>query len=215
MTKPIAIYTRVSTTEQAISGLGLAAQAGACSRYCDLVFNGQERRSFEEHASARSLASRPILSAILNHAADFHALVVLRLDRLARNTIEFLQILTRLRAAGCNLHSVQERLDTDSPAGKVMTTIIAAFAEYERDLIGSRTRDAMAQAKSRGTHCGRPPFGFVASPLRANTQLLPLAKKVRDLSLARLSTYQIARLTGLPHSTVRYIARNPIYDERR
>jgi len=211
MTKPIAIYTRVSTSEQAISGLGLEAQASACSSYADLTLNGHRRQLFTEQASAASIRSRPVLATILDNASSFSALIVKRLDRLARNTRELLDILARLSLAGCRLHSVTEHLDTDSPAGKVMTTIIAAFAEYERDLIASRTRDAMAIAKSHGKHCGRPPFGFNARPFGPVKADCRLALDCQAMHRRGLSSYQIARVTGLPHSTVRYVIRNPIY----
>jgi len=211
MSEAIAIYLRVSTSEQAISGLGLEAQASACRRYADISFDGASRSVFEEHASAASIAGRPVLSAILAEAHQFAHLVVMRLDRLARNTFELLSILRTLSQAGCQLHSVTERLDTSSPSGKVIVTLLAAFAEYERDLISTRTRDAMRQAKIQGRHLGRRPFGFAGPGLVPDPARLPIALRCQDLWQAGFSSYRIAALVGLPVTTVKYLVRNPIY----
>jgi len=150
-------YLRVSTEEQAVSGLGLAAQRAAIETEC-------ARRGLEllvvhtdPGLSGKSLA-RPGLSAVL---ADLDAgrgtvLMVAKLDRLSRSVHDATGLLLRADRAGWGLIALDANVDTTTPQGAAMTQVLAVFAELERRLIGERTKAALAVKKAQGVKLGRP-----------------------------------------------------------
>lgn len=151
-------YVRVSTDEQANSGLGLAAQRKViedeCQRRCwalDQVFE-------DAGASAKSLTGRPALADALaglrGHRAD--ALVVAKLDRLSRSLLDFAGLMDQSRREGWSLVILDLGVDTTTPSGEMIANVMATFAQFERRLIGQRTKDALAAKRSDGTRLGRP-----------------------------------------------------------
>jgi len=154
----VAGYIRVSTIDQAESGLGLAAQRAALEAEC-------ERRGWtltevfaDEGASGKSTKGRQALAAALDAvssgAAD--ALMVTKLDRLSRSLSDFSRIIDRAGDEGWNLVALDLAIDLSTPSGELVAAIMAASAQWERRVIGDRTKDALAQAKARGTRLGRP-----------------------------------------------------------
>ena len=139
-------YFRVSTQAQGASGLGLDAQRAAVSSYVDSV-GGNLVASYEEVESA-SAKDRPELQRAIATAKSKKAmLVIAKLDRLARN-VSFVSKL---------LESGVEFVAADMPhANKLTIHIISAVAEYEREVIAKRTKDALAAAKARGVKLGNP-----------------------------------------------------------
>jgi DNA invertase Pin-like site-specific DNA recombinase len=85
------------------------------------------------------------------------ALVVAKLDRLARSVHDFSGIVARSAKRGWSLVVIDLELDMTEPAGKLMANILASFAEFERDLIGKRTKEALAVRRAQGVRLGRPP----------------------------------------------------------
>lgn len=99
-----------------------------------------------------------VANRLLDQLRADDVLVVSRLDRLARSTRDLLEIAELLKQAGAGLRSLHEPwADTTSPAGRMVLTIFAGMAEFERDLINERTSSGRAQAKTRGVRFGRPP----------------------------------------------------------
>lgn len=150
-------YVRVSTIEQADSGLGMEAQRATIDREVD-------RREWslcdvyvDAGASGKSLVGRPGLAVALDvldgRGAD--VLVVAKLDRLSRSLLDFASLMDRAQRRGWSVVALDLGVDTTTPAGEMMVNVLAAFAQYERRIIGQRTKEAMAQAKARGVHCGR------------------------------------------------------------
>lgn len=137
-------YIRVSTSEQnpALQSDALEA-AGVTKIYSDLGVSG-------------SLANRPQLDALLKYVRDGDVVVVWKLDRFGRNTRHTLTLLATLAERGVGFRSITEGLDSAGPMGRAMITIIAAFAELERDTIRERTVAGLAAAKARGRVGGRP-----------------------------------------------------------
>lgn len=150
-------YVRVSTEEQAVSGLGLADQrtaiesAAAARGWVDLKFISDEGHS------ARSLG-RPGISEALAALSDRRAsvLVVSKLDRLSRSVLDFATLMQRARHEGWELVVLDLALDTMTPSGALMANVMSSFAEYERHLIGARTSAALQQLKAQGVRLGRP-----------------------------------------------------------
>jgi len=151
-------YIRVSTEDQADSGAGLEAQRTAIQEQC-------QRRGWDlvtihaDTASARSLASRPGLARAL---ADIDqgaasALVVAKLDRLSRSLLDFSALMERSRKKGWALVALDLGVDTTTPSGEMMANVLAVFAQFERRLIGQRTREALAVKRLQGVRLGRRP----------------------------------------------------------
>jgi len=144
------LYARVSTQEQADSGLGMEAQFTQMKKLCEL-------RGFEivneclDDGVSGTIRDRVGLRCALEEVERIGGvLVVYSLSRLARSTRHLLDIADRLQDAGCNLVSVTESIDTTSPTGKFTFTVLAAVAQLERDLTSERTKAALAEAKAKG-----------------------------------------------------------------
>lgn len=139
-------YVRVSTAEQADSGAGLEAQRAAIS---DEV----ERRGWElvgvfedaNGASGKSMRHREGLARALEAVEDGRAdgLIVAKLDRLSRSLLDFAALMQRSQVNGWSLVALDLGVDTSTPAGEMMAHVLATFAQFERRLIGQRTKDAL------------------------------------------------------------------------
>lgn len=149
-------YVRVSTREQADSGLGLAAQRSAITAECARRGWSLER-IYEDVASGKD-TDRPELEAALAalRSGLVGALVVAKLDRLSRSTLDFAGLLETAKAQKWALVLLDLGVDTAMPSGQLVATVISAIAQYERQLIVTRTREGLAEAKARGTRMGRP-----------------------------------------------------------
>ncbi|RZU30469.1 recombinase family protein [Blastococcus saxobsidens] len=149
-------YVRVSTDEQVSSGLGLAAQRAAIEAEAG-------RRGWDldvladEGLSAKDL-NRPALTAALDRLDRRQAdvLVVAKLDRLSRSVGDFGALLDRAARRGWSVVCLDLGVDTTTPVGEFTANVVVSAAQYERRLIGQRTRDALAAARARGTRLGRP-----------------------------------------------------------
>lgn len=155
--RPLALaYVRVSTAEQASEGASIEAQRAALAseatrRAWDVEFVA------DEGFSAKDLR-RPGLSCALGRldAGGADALLAVRLDRVSRSVADFAGLLARAKRRSWQIVLLSPNLDTADPAGKFTAHVLAAAAEYERDLIGARTREGMAQRRAEGVHVGRP-----------------------------------------------------------
>lgn len=152
----VAAYLRVSTDGQADSGLGLEAQraritAEANHRGWDVVW------FVDEGYSAKSL-DRPALTEALAALAahDLDGLVTAKLDRLSRSVVDFSNTLITAKKQGWSVVLLDLGVDTSTPNGKLVAGLMAQIAEWEREVIGQRTKEALAAAKARGQRLGRP-----------------------------------------------------------
>ncbi|RSM23584.1 integrase [Aeromonas salmonicida] len=135
-------YARVSTT-----GQSLEQQLTALAE-CEKVF--QEKIS-------GSKTDRPQLQAMLEFARSGDVLKVTKLDRLARNTRHLLEITDQLHAKGVTLQIQNLGIDTATPTGKLMLTMIGAIATFEREIMLERQAEGIALAKTKGVYKGRKP----------------------------------------------------------
>lgn len=151
-------YARVSTDEQADSGLGLGAQRDAiqaeCARRGWILITVQT----DSAASGKSLNGRPALVAALEAVESDRAdaLVVAKLDRLSRSLHDFAGLMARAQAKGWNLVALDLGIDLATPAGEFMANVMASAVQWERRIIGQRTRDALAVKRAQGVRLGRP-----------------------------------------------------------
>lgn len=161
----VAGYLRVSTEEQARSGLGLAAQE-AQIRAMATVKGWPEPVIYRDEGVSGTLdwRKRTHLNQLMTAAqtGEIDAVIVSATDRLARNTRVTLDIVDTLRRAGVILVSCKESLDTTTSQGQFFVTIIAGWAQLERDQISERTIAALGQVRLRtGDTGGHLPYGYV------------------------------------------------------
>lgn len=172
-------YARVSTSEQADSGLGLQAQRSSISAYC--VHKGLDLRAIHEDAGVSAslpFDSRPGGRALLGHALQLAkqnpqkavSVVVSKLDRGWRSALDCLKTLKLLDDAGIALHMLDLNVDTRTPVGRLVVQVMAAVAEMERNRIGRRTRDALLEARALGVHLGPVPYGWRRAPAGAGIE---------------------------------------------
>lgn len=182
-----AIYARVSTEDQECE-LQLTELRGYCARM------GWQAVEYVEKASGKAGSKRPQLERLMADAKQrrFDAVLVWKLDRFGRSVQEFVGRVHELDQAGVRFVAVTQGIDTDkaSPAGRMLMHILAAVAEFERDLIRERVKAGVAVAKKRGKHCGRPKKVFRRDE----------AQRLRKQGM---SWRAIAKAIGVPQSTIR------------
>jgi DNA invertase Pin-like site-specific DNA recombinase len=174
-------YARTSTTDQTA---GLAAQER------DLTAAGV-KRIFAEQVS--SVASRAKLTECLTFLRDGDVLAVTKPDRLARSTAELLTIEADLSKRGIGLIVLSmggERLDTRNPTSKLMLTILAGVAAWEREIMLERQREGIAKAKAEGKYKGRP-ASIDAYEVKRVARLIGPAAAAKQLGIARSSVYRM------------------------
>ena len=159
-------YVRVSTDDQAKEGVSLENQKSKINAYCQL--KDLELREVIEDAgiSAKNLR-RPGVQKVLRMARrrEIDAVVVYKLDRIFRSTIDALETTKAFEKWGVSFHSIEETLDTRSAMGRFFFTLTAALAEMERRLIGERTKAALAHKRSKSEKTGGDiPFGYDLTP---------------------------------------------------
>jgi len=173
-----ALYLRVSTAEQKpdlqYDGLrAYAAHAGldVVRDYCDVGVSGRRE-------------GRPQLNALMTAARnrEIDCVLVWKFDRFAHSTRHLLAALEEFNHLGVRFVSVQDQVDTDSPMGRAMFTIIGAMAELESSLISERVTAGMRSAQTRGKHLGRP-----AIPQRVIREIEALATST-DLSIRQIQS---------------------------
>lgn len=158
-------YVRVSTEEQSREGVSLQMQIDKIKAYC--VSYDLELAAIygDPGISAKTIEKRPGLRAVLSMVDNqrIDGVVAYKLDRLCRNTIDALELARQLDKKGVALHSITEKLDTQSALGRFFFTLTASLAEMERGLISERTKAALAQKRMNGQKTGGDvPYGFTA-----------------------------------------------------
>ncbi len=176
-------YARTSTTEQ---------HAGLEAQLRDLDKVGAEK-VFSEQVS--SVAKRDQLEAALDFAREGDTLIVTKLDRLARSIPDLVKITERLKAKGVTLRILALDLDTSTPTGKLMLTMMGAIAQFERELMLERQREGVAKAKADGKYKGRVPTARnrSAEVLALREQGKTIAAIVEATGISRASVVRIMR----------------------
>lgn len=154
-------YIRVSTEDQAREGISMDNQESKVRAYADLHNIDLVDVIRDEGVSGKSLERLGFerLQSILD-AGKAQAVIVYKLDRLSRKTIDILNTLEAWENQGIIFHSITDNIDTKTAAGKFLLTILSALAQMERDLIAERTIDALSYKKNNREWLGRVPFGY-------------------------------------------------------
>jgi site-specific DNA recombinase len=219
-------YYRVSTSDQVEFGNSLQSQERVCGEYAKRAGYEIVRIFREEGESAKSI-HRTQLKALLDYISKHHkeidAIIVYKIDRLARNMVDHTGLVSTFSKLGIDLKSATENLD-DTPAGKLTMSMIAAIAQFDNDQRSERTKTGMKQAILEGRWCWRSHIGykqgkgpdgkslpipsldapFVQEAFRlAETGLYKQVDIVRELKKRGFKKLNEKRLN--------YVLRNPIY----
>src|SRR3954447_23247818 len=162
-------YARVSSLDQHLDLQIKSLEEAGCKRiYKEKIFGATRHR--------------PELKRMLEQLREGDTVIVWKLDRLARSTRDLLETMDTIREAGGQFQSLSEPwADTTSPAGKMIMTIFAGIAEFERELIRERTRAGRVVAKQRGVKFGRP-HRLNAEQLKLAKRLLVEGKSAREVA---------------------------------
>jgi DNA invertase Pin-like site-specific DNA recombinase len=179
-------YGRTSTTDQT---------AGLAGQERDLAAAGATKL-FAEQVS--SVAQRAKLTECLTFLREGDVLMVTKPDRLARSTAELLAIEADLSKRGVGLVILSmggERLDTRNPTSKLMLTILAGVATWEREIMLERQREGIAKAKREGKYKGRP-ASIDTAEIRRLTATMGPAAIAKHLGIARSTVYRLLDQTS-------------------
>jgi len=182
-TPRVALYARVSTTDQSTD-----SQLLDLRRYV----SEREWNTFKEYVDegvSGTKDSRPALNVLMNDAKKrkFDVVLVWRFDRFARSTRHLINALEEFKNLRIDFVSYQENIDTSSPLGSAIFTIISAVAQLERDIIAERVKAGLRRAKENGKKLGRPRLNYTN------------VRKLRDQGL---SIRAIAKELGISRSSV-------------
>jgi DNA invertase Pin-like site-specific DNA recombinase len=156
--KKAVVYTRVSTNEQSVEGVSLEMQESKAKAYChfnDLVI----KNIFSDTASGKT-SKRTGLQSALGNCKKGDTLIVYSLSRLSRSVMDTLAIADDLNQRGIDLVSLSERIDTSTPAGRLVLTVLSGMNQWEREQLAVRTRDALQTKRARGERTGAIPYGY-------------------------------------------------------
>jgi DNA invertase Pin-like site-specific DNA recombinase len=184
-------YARVSTEDQDLALQRAALQEAGCQRIYAEKVSGATR-------------ARPQLERMLDQLRAGDVVVVSRLDRLARSTRDLLEIAERLKESGAGLRSLAEPwADTTSAAGRMVLTVFAGIAEFERAAILERTRCGRVAARAHGVRFGRPP--------KLSDEQVALARRLIDEGRSVCAVANILKV----HRTTLYRALTPAAEDGR
>lgn len=148
-------------------------------------------RVFSEQTSAVD-RSRPQLEAALDWVRSGDVFVVTKPDRLARNVIDLLSIIERLRAKEVTVRILSMHLDSSSPTSTLVLSVLGAVSQWEREIMLERQRAGIAKAKAEGKYRGRAPTARVKTPdvLRLKSEGKSVAQIAKEIGISRASIYR-------------------------
>jgi DNA invertase Pin-like site-specific DNA recombinase len=160
-----AIYARVSTSN---NGQDPTMQTREMEEFCERR-DWQLAGSYIDNGFSGSKESRPELDRLIAdaHRRRFDTVVVWKFDRFARSVSHLLRALETFKALGIDFVSLSEQVDTSTPTGKMVFTVLGAVAELERSLIAERVRAGIRNARAKGKTLGRPKVAVDASRIAA------------------------------------------------
>ena len=177
-------YGRTSTTDQ---------KAGLAAQLRDLKAAGCTKTFHEELSSVTT--KRPELDRALEYVREGDTLIVTKPDRLARSTLDLLQLAKSLEGKGVTLRILSLDLNTSTPTGKLMLTVLGGIATFERDLMLERQREGIAKAKADGKYKGRAPTARrkAADVVRLKAEGMTGDAIATQLGIGRASVFRILR----------------------
>lgn len=214
--KPLAaIYIRVSTQDQAQHGFSLDAQEDSLQNYAKALGYEIYKLYRDEGKSAKDL-NRPEMINLLRdaEARKFQAIFIYKLDRFSRSLKDLILTIDKLKDWGIDFVSLQDKIETASASGKLMFQIIGAFAEFERNIIGDRTKFGMERKAKEGGFITKAPKGYnlVNKQLIIHEQEAEEIKKIFDEFLnSNISLTQLAKKNNMTTAGIKKLLLNTTY----
>ncbi|MCE1168226.1 MAG: recombinase family protein [Sphingobacteriia bacterium] len=194
----VIIYARVSTKDQNVDMQLIDLRAYAKARGLEIV---KELVDYASGSKNDRVNYQKLFNEVRKRKTD--GVLVWKFDRFARSTKELINALEEFRGLGVDFTSYKENIDTSSPAGKILFTMISAFAEFEREIIRERVKAGMEKAKVKGKRIGRPQI----APFTLNAALEMRAKGIgykticKKLRISKSAYYAaIKKINLLPHT---------------
>lgn len=214
--KPLAaIYIRVSTQEQAEIGFSLNAQQEALENYSKAL--GYEIfKVYKDSGKSAKDMNRPELIKLLKAAEEkkFSAIFTYKLDRFSRSLKDLILTIDKLKEWGIDFVSLQDKIETTSASGKLMFHIISAFAEFERNMIGDRTKFGMERKAKEGGFITKAPKGYIL----VNKELIikdheaeQVRKIFEEFLNSDISLTQLAKKHDMTTSGIKKLLKNTTY----
>ncbi|KKP42974.1 MAG: site-specific recombinase [candidate division WS6 bacterium GW2011_GWC1_33_20] len=183
----VIIYCRVSTKEQAENGLSLITQQKMCEEFASknnlhIVTNP----FIEQGESAKTLDRtklKEMLEFVASNKGNVDTLLIYKIDRLSRQTLDYQSIKVLLAKYGVSIHSLSENIE-DSPSGRMLETIMAASAQWDNEVRGERARNGTMEALKQGRWVYAAPYGYIQTGGRGKANLItdretaPIVKKI-------------------------------------
>jgi site-specific DNA recombinase len=214
--KPFAaVYVRVSTQDQAQHGFSLDAQEDSLQNYAKALGYEIFKIYRDEGKSAKDL-KRPEMIQMLEDAEKkkFSAIFIYKLDRFSRSLKDLILTIDRLKEWGIDFISLQDKIETASASGKLMFQIIGAFAEFERNIIGDRTKFGMERKAKEGGFKTKAPQGYklVDKQLLINENEVENVKKIFNEFLNNeISLTQLGKRFGMTTTGIKKLLQNTTY----
>ena len=211
--KRCAVYTRKSTTmglEQEFNSLD--AQREACVQYIrsQAALGWQVvPEEYSDGGYSGANVQRPAFQRLMQDVEDrkVDIIVVHRVDRLSRSLLDFAKLMDRFNRANVAFVSVTQNFSTADAMGRLTLNVLMSFAEFEREMIGERTRDKMAAARRKGKWTGGPPplgYDVVDRKLVVNEIEAALVRRIFTLYLELRSAVAVARALNAESQTTKH-----------
>jgi len=216
-TKPLAaVYVRVSTQEQAQQGFSLNAQQESLENYAKALGYDIFKVYRDEGKSAKDLKHRPEMMQMLEDAEKkkFSAIFIYKLDRFSRSLKDLILTIDKLKDWNIDFVSLQDKIETASASGKLMFHIISAFAEFERNIIGDRTKFGMERKAKEGGFITKAPKGYklVDKQLLVDEEQAEEVKKIFQEFLEKdISLTQLGKNHGMTTAGIKKLLQNTTY----
>ena len=210
----VAIYSRVSTEEQAKEGLSVEAQIDKCKSFCQ-ARDWEIFRVYKDAGFSAGSLNRPALELLLKDAQEkkFDIILVYKIDRFSRKLKDLIMVLEDLKKRNINFTSVTEQIDTTSAMGEAFFQIIGVFAQLERGMVKERVELAFDRKIQFGEVLYRAPFGYIYQ----NKKLVPdpknyeKLKEIFEMWAEGINYKEISKKLNIHKSTIYQIIKNPIY----
>lgn len=217
----IAIYSRKSIETD--TGESVKNQISFCKQYFE---RGTEKNTFEvfqDEGFSGGNTNRPAFQRMMElvQIKQFDAVTVYKVDRIARNIVDFVNIYDELDRFNVKLVSITEGFDPTTPIGKMMMLLLASFAEMERLNIAQRVKDNLRELAKMGRWSGgTPPFGYDTERVMVDGKHMTYLKlkdegqKIKDIFSMYAdgyTTYQIGKKLNMPNKTISNVLVNPTY----
>lgn len=212
--KVVAIYTRVSTTDQAREGHSLEEQEKRLRARC--ISNDYEVYKVYTDAgiSGKSTDNRPAYQQMMKDLkkGKFNSIMAFKMDRISRSIIDFEEFFNEIKKYNCGIEFLCENIDTNGAAGMMFARILGIFAQFERELIQERTLVGVESAVNKGHFGGKPPLGYKHKLDESGKQKLKeweiaedeaeIVKEIFDLCASGKTYYQISNILKEKYPTI-------------